>query len=72
VNILFPCNPLEPREIEPDFAEQAATADAEGLAWFLVSFEALVQDDAPDRAVRRVPEGSGPWLYRGWMLKPPA
>lgn len=72
MNILFPTSPLDPREVEPDFVKQAAAADAEGFPCLLVSFEALVQDGAPLRAARRVPEGSGPCLYRGWMLKPPA
>lgn len=72
MNILFPTNPLEPAKVDPDFADQADAATAAGLPWFLVSFEALVQDSAPDRAVRRVPEGAGLCLYRGWMLKPAA
>lgn len=69
MNILFPTNPLEPAEVEPDFADQAAAAVAEGFHSSLVSFEALVNEHAPNRAVRRVPEGAGPCLYRGWMLK---
>lgn len=72
MNILFPCNPLEPREVDPDFAEQAAAAAAAGFSTWLLSFEALVHDHAPSRAVRRIPEEAGPCLYRGWMLKPPA
>lgn len=72
MNILFPNNPLEPREVEPDFADQAAAADEVGFSTHLISFEALVHESAADRAVRRVPEGAGPCLYRGWMLQPPA
>lgn len=72
MNIIFPNNPLDPREVEPDFADQAAAAEIAGFSTHLISFEALVHDNAADRAVRRVPEGAGPCLYRGWMLKPPA
>ena len=72
MNILFPCNPLEPREVDPDFAEQAAAGAAAGFSTWLLSFEALVHEHAPSRAVRRIPEDTGPCLYRGWMLKPPA
>lgn len=32
MNIFFPCNPLEPREVAPDFAEQAAAAAAAGFS----------------------------------------
>jgi len=72
VQLLFPTNPLAPTKVDPDFAEQAVAASAAGWTWSLVSFEALVQERAPGRAVRRVPEGAGPCLYRGWMLKPAA
>lgn len=70
MNILLPNNPLEPREVDPAFADQAAAAAAAGFSVHLVSFEALVQEKSPSRAVRRVPEGAGACLYRGWMLKP--
>lgn len=72
MNILFPNNPLEPGEVDPDFADQAAAAEVDGFPRHLVGFESLVQEAAPVRAARRVPERSGPCLYRGWMLKPPA
>jgi hypothetical protein len=72
MNILFPDAPLDPTKVDPDFADQADAATAALLPWSLVSFEALVHEDAPGRAVRRVPEGAGPCLYRGWMLKPAA
>lgn len=72
MHLLLPSHPLAPRTVDPDFADQAAAASAAGLAWSLVSFEALVLEGAPGRAVRWVAEDVGPCLYRGWMLKPDA
>lgn len=72
MNILVPCDPVNSREVEPDFADQAAAAERAGFAVHLLSFEDLVYESTPRRAVRRVPEDAGPCLYRGWMLKPPA
>jgi len=72
VHLLFPTHPLAPTTVDPDFAAQASAASAAGWSWSLVSFEALVNEGAPGRAVRRVLEGAGPCLYRGWMLKPAA
>lgn len=72
MNILLPCNPLEPREVDPDFADQLAAAEAAGFTTWLLSFESLVHDRAPNRAARRIPDETGPCLYRGWMLKPAA
>ena len=56
MNLRFPSNPLETREVEPDFAEQAAAAAAAGFPSYFVSFEALVQEAAAVRAARRVPD----------------
>lgn len=72
MQVLFPAHPVTSALVDPDFAEQANAASDAGLAWSLVSFEALVNEHDPVRAVRRVPEGVGPCLYRGWMLKPAA
>lgn len=69
MNVLFPSSPLAPREVDPDFADQAEAAQDAGFGTFLVSFEDL-QQGVPDRATRNVPPDSGPSLYRGWMLKP--
>lgn len=72
MNILVPCDPVNSREVKPDFADQAAAAERAGFAAHLLSFEDLVYESTPSHAVRRVPEDAGPYLYRGWMLKPPA
>lgn len=71
MHLLFPTDPLVSTKVDPDFADQADAASAAGLPWCLVDFEALVHEHAPARAARRVPEGTGPCLYRGWMLRPP-
>lgn len=72
MQILFPAHPIASAMVDPDFKEQADAASEAGLAWSLVSFEALVRERDPVRAVRQVPEGVGACLYRGWMLKPAA
>jgi hypothetical protein len=72
MHILFPDDPLDPAKVDPDFADQADAATDAGLPWSLLSFEALALENAPGRAVRRVPQDVGPCLYRGWMLKPAA
>ena len=49
-----------------------AFAERVGLPYALVDHDALVRDDDPGRAVRRVPEQAEPVLaaYRGWMVTP--
>jgi hypothetical protein len=52
--------------------DEVAAAESLGFQHVLVDYEALVNDAAPVRAVRRVARQSGPMrgLYRGWMLTP--
>src|SRR5262245_60092944 len=44
-----------------------AAADA-GMAVALVDHDALTESPGARRAIARVPPGSGPAVYRGWML----
>ena len=72
MKILFPDNLLNPREVDPDFAEEYEAARQAGFTPELVSLETLNREGDANRAIRRVvpgQEGGEPILYRGWMLK---
>jgi ATP-grasp domain, R2K clade family 3 len=62
--ILFCADPLNPRRVDEHFAAEAETA---GTARALIDHDALLAGDVT-AAVRRVPAGSGPCWYRGWMI----
>lgn len=65
-------DPLEPFHPDRAFAAEVAAIERLGLPHVLVDHDALVRDDDPDRAVRRVPEQPDPVLasFRGWMVTP--
>src|SRR5689334_24782382 len=65
---------MTPRQVDPDYASEAAAAADAGFEIALVDFEALAQSGDAERAVRRVPARSEPTLavFRGWMLTPDA
>jgi hypothetical protein len=69
MQVLFPCNPLNPRHVEPDFdAEHRAALDA-GFLTGLLDHEQVAQGNVADAFVR-LSEGDDSGIYRGWMLKP--
>jgi ATP-grasp domain-containing protein len=72
MRILFCGDPLNGRHPDPDYEAEASAAQAAGLDFSLINYEALVDDDGSLEAIRRVPAGAGHELgiYRGWMLKP--
>ena len=72
MRILFCGDPLNGRRVDPDYEAEASAAQAAGLDFSLVNYEALVDDDDSLAAIRRVPAGAGHevGIYRGWMLKP--
>ncbi|MFI2612840.1 ATP-grasp domain-containing protein [Kitasatospora sp. NPDC018619] len=65
--IIFPSDPLHPRRPDPHFAWEARTLRELGGEHHLVDHDELLAGRA-EEAVRRVPQGSGPLWYRGWML----
>jgi hypothetical protein len=67
--ILFPCEPFDPRQIDPDFEAERQAAKAGGLETALVDHTRVVEG-AAGAAVARTPEGCGNAVYRGWMLRP--
>ncbi|MBV2154032.1 ATP-grasp domain-containing protein [Kitasatospora sp. SUK 42] len=66
-SIIFPADPLNPRRPDPHFAWEARLLRELGGEHHLVDHDALLAGLAGE-AVRRVPPGSGPLWYRGWML----
>jgi hypothetical protein len=67
--MLLPCEPFNPREVDPDFEPERRAAKAAGLDTALID-HSQVLEGAAGAAVARTPEGAGPAVYRGWMLKP--
>jgi hypothetical protein len=67
--ILLPCEPFNPREVDPDFEPERRAARAAGFDTALID-HSRVLEGAAGAAVARTPEGAGPSVYRGWMLKP--
>lgn len=73
LKIIFCADPFNPRQPDEMYQAEVDAAKAVGLDYVLIDFEALVNDQDPIRAVRRVTaeeEGQAS-IYRGWMLKPP-
>ncbi|MFF0298329.1 ATP-grasp domain-containing protein [Kitasatospora sp. NPDC004614] len=65
--VILPSDPLLPRRTDPHFAWEAGLIRAAGGSTALLDHDALLAGDA-EAAVRRVPVGSGPLWYRGWMI----
>jgi hypothetical protein len=58
---------MTPRQVDSAFQREAQAARDAGLDIALISYEDLIQEGDPDRAVRRVvqvPEGTSA-IYRG-------
>ncbi|HPF38782.1 MAG TPA: ATP-grasp domain-containing protein [Phycisphaerae bacterium] len=70
--ILFPDNPMNPREVEPDFAAEFDAARTAGFDCSLVSDAALRRSAAVTFSLGDIDPQSDDLaaLYRGWMLKP--
>lgn len=67
--VLFPCDPLRPREVDEDFEPERSAARNAGLATVVVDHARIADGSVPD-AVAGIPENERFALYRGWMLKP--
>lgn len=72
MKIIFCSEPFSPTQLDAAYVDEAHGARHAGLAYELISFEALVHEADPAAAVRRVTPSSTPELaiYRGWMLRP--
>jgi hypothetical protein len=72
VILLVPVDPLRARRADEHFAAEAEAAKDAGMAVALVDHDALTEPEwagGVTRGVRRVPEGGGEAVYRGWMLR---
>ncbi|WP_329458955.1 ATP-grasp domain-containing protein [Streptomyces sp. NBC_01497] len=68
-DFLYCSDPLRPGRVDPVFSEEAWSAASAGAGVALLDHDALAAGDA-EGALRRVPRGSGPYWYRGWMMPP--
>jgi hypothetical protein len=62
--LLVPVDPLNPRRVDPHFADQAAAARERGIPVARIDHDALTR---PDEAVASVPPADDA-VYRGWMM----
>lgn len=72
MRLIFCSDYWNPHAPEPTYAGEVSAAKKLGLAYSLLNFEALVEQQNAARALRRVEATSSEEmaLYRGWMLKP--
>ena len=74
MRLLFSSDPPNPRIPDAVYANEVAAVERLGIGVSLVRFEALVDEDDAEGAVRRVapaPEEGEIGVYRGWMMTPP-
>ncbi len=67
VRLLLPSDPLNARTPDLAFEAEVDAIERVGIPIDLLDLEVLLAGAAA-RAVRRVGEGDGPLLYRGWMM----
>lgn len=74
MRLIFCSDPMEPRKPDSAYVVEADAAESLGIEYDLISYEALVYDNDPLKAVRRVQARPDleTALYRGWMLAPDA
>ncbi|MEU9300876.1 ATP-grasp domain-containing protein [Streptomyces sp. NPDC048269] len=65
--VLYCRDPLNERRVDAHFAAEARQVREGGGTVLLLDHDALLAGDA-ERAVARVPAGSGAVWYRGWMI----
>lgn len=72
--VIFCSNPLRRVQPDPDYAGEYEAASEAGFQTVLLNFEALVDADDAEQAIRGIAPWSAPELalYRGWMLRPAA
>ena len=70
--ILFCEDPLSPRKPDMMYETEVKACESLGIQYEVISFEALVHEKRPEKAVRYVAEQSSAQVgvYRGWMLRP--
>lgn len=68
--ILFCQDPLQPNQIDQDFADQYNAAKENGFMVLLFDFETLTREQNPSLATKNIPQSEKrvTLIYRGWML----
>lgn len=64
---VFCADPLNSRRVDAHYAAEASAVRDLGGRTAVIDHDALLNGDTA-AAVRRVPEGTGPAWYRGWMI----
>lgn len=69
---LFCENPLRRTAPDEEYVKEYSTLQKMGADLVLFNYEALTQDEAVEKALKRVVPSDSvrPMIYRGWMLKP--
>ncbi|HEY7357284.1 MAG TPA: ATP-grasp domain-containing protein [Ktedonobacterales bacterium] len=72
MRVIFCADPLDRKRPDPLYAAEAQAASAAGFDCSLLNFEALVDEQDAEAAVRRIAPAAGREIgvYRGWMLRP--
>jgi hypothetical protein len=72
MKILFCSDPLHSSHPDEMYQTEANAVNSLGYSYSLIDYEALVNDNDPIKAVRRISaeETIQHAIYRGWMLKP--
>lgn len=65
--VLYPNDPRNVRSPDPDYADEARCASTTGFRIGVIDHDSLCAGDV-DRALRFCENGSGPCVYRGWMM----
>jgi len=70
--IIFCNEPIRPRHVDSMFESEAGAVNGQSGAYYLISYETLVNSGDAARAVAQVPaqDAMTTAIYRGWMLKP--
>jgi len=71
VRAIFCADPLDRKRPDPMYAREVEAARAAGFECSLLNFEALVDEQDAETAVRRIAPAGGQesGVYRGWMLR---
>lgn len=72
MRVIFCADPLDRKRPDLMYAREAEAANAAGLDCSLLNFEALVDGQDAEAAIRRIAAAAGREIgvYRGWMLRP--
>lgn len=66
---IFCADPLDPRSVEPDFADEGEPAKSAGFSVVRLDHDDLDRRVDPAKALRKARfDGAGRAVYRGWML----